>query len=127
MVDTPKKSLIKEVTLQLTHLFNDLQLQDITALDISAQCSWCDVIIVATYTSENQAKTVLQEAKSILYQSDFSTQPHSKMPQSKWFVLDAYDIVIHLLSSDERSFYKIEDMWHQGICLYPQDDHVEEN
>ncbi|NIZ40103.1 ribosome silencing factor [Entomospira entomophila] len=125
MVDTPKKSLIKETTLELAHLFNDLQLQDIVALDISTQCSWCDAIIVATYTSENQAKAVLQEAKNTLYQHDFSIQPHSKVPQSRWFLLDAYDIVIHLLSSDERAFYRVEEMWQQGVRLYPQENHIE--
>jgi ribosome-associated protein len=34
-----------------------------------------------------------------------------------WLVVDLGDIVVHLLSPDQRDYYQIEQLWDQGKVL----------
>lgn len=33
---------------------------------------------------------------------------------SGWIVLDYGDVVVHLLSPEERDYYRLEDLWSEG-------------
>ncbi|NIZ19317.1 ribosome silencing factor [Entomospira culicis] len=118
MEDIPKNLSVNEIALEVAQLLVDLQLSDLVVLDVKQQCTWADVLVVATYTSETQAKSAMHEVKQLLYRYDFPIQTHSKSPQSRWLVVDAYNIVVNFLNPQERTFYALEDLWKEGDLLF---------
>lgn len=38
-------------------------------------------------------------------------------PKDGWILLDIGDVIIHIFSPDQRSYYKLEDLWSQGRVL----------
>ena len=36
-----------------------------------------------------------------------------------WILLDYYDIIIHVFSEKERSFYDLDNIWRDGEFLQP--------
>ena len=38
-------------------------------------------------------------------------------PQDGWLVVDFGDVVVHLLSPDQRDYYDLEELWVEGKTL----------
>ncbi len=38
-------------------------------------------------------------------------------PSSGWVLVDMGDIIVHLLSPDQREYYQIEKLWERGKIL----------
>jgi ribosome-associated protein len=38
-------------------------------------------------------------------------------PKDGWLVIDYGDVVVHLLSPDQREYYNLEELWEQGKIL----------
>jgi ribosome-associated protein len=38
-------------------------------------------------------------------------------PREGWILIDAGDIIIHIFSPEQRSYYKLEDLWSKGKIL----------
>lgn len=39
------------------------------------------------------------------------------MPGSGWLAIDLIDIIIHLFSPDQRSYYQLEELWKSGKVI----------
>ena len=38
-------------------------------------------------------------------------------PENGWLLVDFGDVIVHLLSPDQRGYYRIEDLWEKGKML----------
>ena len=39
----------------------------------------------------------------------------------KWFLLDYTDFIVHIIESEARSFYNLEELWHNAFFI-PHED-----
>ncbi len=125
MDDTPNNSMISTTLVEcnkdavaLAELLTEAGLQDVLVLDVADLTSYANVLIVGTYTSDVQAGAFLQEAKHFLLDHRYKLQTQQRQDQSRWYLLDAYDIVLHLFSIEARDFYDLESVWCKGLLLY---------
>jgi len=50
--------------------------------------------------------------------SKYQYPVHSEgTPNEGWILIDIGDIIVHLFSSRQRNYYKLEDLWSQGKIL----------
>jgi ribosome-associated protein len=64
---------------------------------------------------------MLQSLSSALSR-EIKTQFHkSSLPEgqadSGWVVMDYGDVVVHLFSTEQRNYYRLEDLWSEGHVL----------
>lgn len=38
-------------------------------------------------------------------------------PENGWLVLDLGDMIVHLLSPEQRQYYRLEDLWSNGKVI----------
>jgi ribosome-associated protein len=62
---------------------------------------------------DSLANAVIERAHEIL---DIKRKPEGH-PSSGWLVVDLDDIVVHLLSTDQREYYQLEQLWEKGKVL----------
>jgi ribosome-associated protein len=62
---------------------------------------------------DSLANAVTERAHEIL---DIKRQPEGQS-SSGWLVVDLDDIVVHLLSTDQREYYQLEQLWEKGKVL----------
>lgn len=92
--------------------------EDFTVLHVSAQSSITDYLILATGNSEPHLRALRIEAEKVL---DQAGTPIAGMEQggfgSGWTVVDAYQIMIHFFTRDQRSFYALDKLWKDATPL----------
>lgn len=88
---------------------------DITLLDIRDQALFADYFLICNGENERQlnalADTVRdkakQEAKVIAYGVEGE-------PKSGWMLVDFGDLIVHIFSPHQRTYYDLEDLWNEA-------------
>ncbi|MBN2116967.1 MAG: ribosome silencing factor [Anaerolineales bacterium] len=91
--------------------------EDILLLDIKDIASFTDYFVICNGTSDRMldalAKAVLESTRKD-YRKKGRVEGQS---QEGWLVLDYGDVVVHLFSPDQRTYYDLEELWSDGKVL----------
>ena len=85
---------------------------DIQIIDIS-QSSIGDYFVIASGNTERQVSAI---ADYIQYEASQLGRPVKSVEgqhESRWILLDYYDVVVHIFQKDARQFYHLERLWQQ--------------
>jgi ribosome-associated protein len=71
-----------------------------------------DYFVICTVASERQATAILKDLSEKVLE-DFGRKPmHSEgKPDSGWVLLDYGDVIVHVFSPTQRTFYNLEQLW----------------
>lgn len=90
---------------------------DITLLDISEISSFADVFIVTTADNMRQLRALNREIVEKMRERGVRPQRVEGEPEGGWILLDYGDVIVHLLTRDQREFYRLEDLWIEAPVL----------
>ena len=91
--------------------------EDILLLDLKDIASFTDYFVICNGTSDRMLDAL---AETVL---DSMREQHKKKGRKEgearhgWLVVDYGDVVLHLFSPDQRSYYKLEELWNEGKVL----------
>lgn len=89
--------------------------ESIVAIDISsidgAPAEW---FVLVTCTSEQQIRAVAEHIERVTTASGVRAPRTEGWLALQWVILDYYDVVVHLMRPEARSFYKLESLWADG-------------
>ena len=88
---------------------------DLTVLDVSAQSSITDYLIVATATSEPHLRALRVELEKALDSSRVHLVGMDARQDSGWIVIDAFDVMVHLFLAAAREHYGLERLWRDAV------------
>ena len=97
---------------RIVDLASDKQASDIVLLDIRGISLIADYFVICTAGSERQTAAILKDlGEKVL--ADFRRKPlHSEgAADSGWVLLDYGDVIVHIFSPSQRSFYNLEQLW----------------
>ena len=89
----------------------DKKAEDLRVMDVSEQSSITDFLVLATGTSSPHLRALRIEVEKAL---DSASAPivGMEIPQdSGWMVIDAFDVMVHLFTTDQRGRYALENLW----------------
>jgi len=102
----------RELALLCRDLADNKKAENIVVLDVRKVSSITDYFVVATGTSEPHLRAIVDEISETL------TKEHDLRPRARdgtlptaWVVLDYFDVIVHIMRSAEREYYKLEDLW----------------
>lgn len=105
----------KQATLELVKLccraLDDKKAGDLRVLDVSAQSSITDYLVIATATSDPHLRALRVELEKVIDASKTRIVGIETAQESGWTVIDAFDLMIHLFSADRRAQYGLENLW----------------
>jgi ribosome-associated protein len=105
----------KQATLELVKLccraLDDKKAGDLRVLDVSAQSSITDYLVIATATSEPHLRALRVELEKVIDATKTRIVGIETAHESGWTVIDAFDLMIHLFSADRRAQYGLENLW----------------
>jgi ribosome-associated protein len=109
---TPDSIEALNLARRIVDLAADKLASDIVLLDIRGVSLIADYFVIATVGSDRQAAAILNDLGDRLLE-EFGRKPlHTEgKPDSGWVLLDFGDVIVHVFSPVERTFYNLEQLW----------------
>jgi ribosome-associated protein len=92
----------------------DIKARDIVAIDVRKITSMCDWIVVATAESARQTKALSRHVRDTLKEAGATIIGTEGEDSGEWILVDAGDIVAHVMQPAVREYYNLEELWGEG-------------
>ena len=96
-------------------VLDDKKAEDLRVLDVSAQSSITDYLILATGTSEPHLRALRVEIEKMLDSGKVQIVGMETGQESGWIVIDLFDVMIHLFTPENRAKYRLEHLWKDAV------------
>ena len=81
------------------------------AIDVTKISSLTDFMVIASGTSKRHIASMSEHILEGLKETNISGIKIEGQTGDDWVLVDAGDVVIHLMSADAREFYDLESLW----------------
>jgi ribosome-associated protein len=89
----------------------DIKARDITILDVRKLTSLYDTLIIASADSNRQAKSLALHVRDRLKAAGAAIVGTEGEEAGEWVLVDAGDIVVHIMQPTVRAYYNLEELW----------------
>jgi len=93
---------------------------DTDILDVSKLSSFTDFLVVTSGDSTPQLSAICNCIEDGLYKIGMKKPKWEGKPESNWIVLDLGNVVVHIMSPQEREKYSLEELWGKKGITYHQ-------
>jgi ribosome-associated protein len=110
-----KKTATLDIVKLCCRVLDDKKAGDLTVLNVAAQSSITDYLVLATATSEPHLRALRIEVEKILDSEQVHLVGMETAQESGWMVIDAFDVMIHLFLPATREHYGLERLWRDAV------------
>lgn len=83
-------------------------------LDIQQLTPIADYFIICTAASERTLRALAEGIEEKIDSQTVNWRRQEGRPEDGWLVLDYGSILVHLMTSDLRRYYRLEELWGEG-------------
>ena len=112
-VARPTEKLIKLIVQAL----DGKKAEDLRVLDVSKLSSITDYLVLATGTSEPHLRALRIELEHVLDEQKARILAVDTTKGSGWTVVDAFEVMVHLFTPENRDKYRMELLWRDAVAL----------
>ena len=94
----------------------------VTALDLRELNSWTDFFVIATVLSGVHLQGLMRHILEYADRRGLAVFHRSRLKSNDgggWNLVDMGTIVIHLMTTQSREFYELEELWGSAVTIYP--------
>ena len=88
----------------------DIKAVNPVAINVKKISSLTDFMVIASGTSDRHINAISERVIERL-KKDVSGMKIEGQSGGDWLLVDAGDVIVHLMSSDAREFYDLESLW----------------
>jgi ribosome-associated protein len=114
--EKPAKPADKLVRL-IVQALDGKKAEDLRVLDVSQLSSITDHLVLATGTSEPHLRALRIELERVLDDQKAKILSVDSTKGSGWTVVDAFEVMIHLFTPENRDKYRMELLWRDALEL----------
>jgi ribosome-associated protein len=96
---------------------DDKKAEDLRVFDVRAQSSITDYLVLATGTSEPHLRALRAELERVLDGARVPIIGVEATEGSGWAVFDAFDVMVHLFTTENRGKYRLELLWKDAPAV----------
>ena len=89
----------------------DIKAHDITVLDVRKLTAITDTLVIASADSNRQVRALAHHVRDKLKESGASIVGVEGEETGEWVLVDAGDIVVHVMQPAVRAYYNLEELW----------------
>jgi ribosome-associated protein len=75
---------------------------------------FADYFVISTAQNPRQMRALVENLSKDLREEGVRPDHLEGDSDSGWMLIDYGDVIVHLFSPDQRTFYAIEDLWRQA-------------
>ena len=108
-----------EMVEEIVELLNNEKIADLAVIKIPAERKYADHMVIGTANSDRHLRTVSSLIVSVFKRKMWLSDPVPRVEgaqdkQCGWNALDLGNIVVHLLTQEQREYYDLETLWSVG-------------
>ena len=96
---------------KIINSLEDIKAVNPIAIDVTRISSLTDFMVIASGTSNRHIAAMCEHVLEDLKETNISGIKIEGQGGDDWILVDAGDVVIHLMSADAREFYDLESLW----------------
>lgn len=104
----------KEMAKLACKALEEKKAENIRLIDISEVSVIADYFIIADGLNPNQLQAMQDAVDEALYKAGYKAKQVEGNRRSSWILMDYNDIIVHIFSKEDRLFYNLEKVWHDG-------------
>ena len=89
----------------------DIKARDIEVIDVRPQTSLYDTMVIASADSNRQVKALANHVREKLKEAGAPILGVEGESVGEWVLVDAGDIVVHVMQPAVRAYYNLEELW----------------
>ena len=90
----------------------DKKASDIVVLDLRGVAGYTDYFVIASGTSDRQAKAIHDAIhKGLKDEHGLLPRRVEGVSEARWILMDYLDVVVHVFTPETRDFYRLEVLW----------------
>ena len=89
----------------------DIKARDIEVIDVRPQTSLYDTMVIASAESNRQVKALANHVRDKLKEAGATILGVEGEEAGEWVLVDAGDIVVHVMQPAVRAYYNLEELW----------------
>jgi ribosome-associated protein len=93
---------------------SDKKAQDIILLDVRKVSSLADYFVICSANVDRQIRAVAEAVEEALDAVNVPPYKREGTPADGWVLLDYGDVIMHIFSTEQRDFYRLEQLWEQA-------------
>lgn len=91
--------------------------EKILLLDIRKVASFTDYFVICTGTSDRMLDALAKGVEEKVRMEHHKKGRKEGAGVAGWEVIDFGSVIVHLFAPEQRSFYKLEELWNEGKVL----------
>jgi len=100
---------------QIVDIAAEHQAEDIILLDIRPVAFFAHYFVIMTGTSDRHIEALLRAITEKLRNEEHIRPLQVEgSPSSGWVLIDYGDVIVHILSPEQRAFYNLEKLWAEA-------------
>jgi len=107
----------KKLAQRIVDTLDDLKGQSIRCINVKKLTEITDYMVITTGRSNTHTKALADAVVNRLKKSGEKIVGIEGRLQSEWILVDAGDIVVHIMVAPVRTLYNLEDLW--GFNIVP--------
>lgn len=111
------KATVPPILKLVCRALDDKKAEEIRVLKVSEQSSITDYLVIATGTSDPHLRALRVELEKVLDENKVHIVGMDTTQMSGWLVIDAFDVMIHALTPENREKYALENLWKDAEDL----------
>ena len=111
-------SASRALALQIADVIAEGPARDTVVLDIHGLTTISDFFVITSGENERQLRAIARDVRDEL--DKINVRPNRAeegSTASGWLLLDYGNVIIHILDVDQRSFYRLEELWSDAPTL----------
>jgi ribosome-associated protein len=101
----------EEIKTVALNALDDLKAKDVVTLDVRGLTGVTDFMVVGTGTSNRHVKSLATNVSVELKKHGCKPLGIEGGQVADWMLVDAGDVVVHVMSPEARDFYDLERLW----------------
>lgn len=101
----------KEILKVVIEAADDKLAEDIIAMDVKDLTVLSDYFVVTNGRNDRQMAAIVQGIVQAAGKNNIPVKNVEGKDSGKWTLIDLNYVIVHVFSSDERSYYNLEKLW----------------
>jgi ribosome-associated protein len=110
-IDAPVGPASRSLVEAIAGWLDDAKAEDIVTIDIAQKSSIGDYMVVASGRTDRHVSAIAEQLRDKLREAGVERVRIEGQPQCDWVLIDANDVIVHVLRPEVRGFYNLEKMW----------------